>query len=63
MKMFTVDTARQGCKELFEEGYGFTAVRIYLYDLARSKDITWDDVRQIMHEIMDSGVDCSFATL
>lgn len=60
--MFTVDMARQGCKELLEEGYGFSGVRIYLNDLARSKDITWEENKQIMFELLDSGVDCSIAT-
>ena len=49
----TIEKARQGCKELFEEGYGFDAVRIYLNDLSRGKDITWEENRQLQHEIMD----------
>ena len=60
-----IEIARQGCKELFEEGYGFDAVRIYLNDLSRGKDITWDENRQIMHEIIDGKlgkVDCSYGT-
>lgn len=50
--MYTVDDARRECKELFEEGYGFDAVRIFLNDLARGKDITWEENQEIMAEII-----------
>lgn len=49
--MYTVNDARREVKELLEEGYGFTACRIFLNDLARSKDITWEDVTAILLEI------------
>lgn len=60
--MFTVDMARQGCKELLAEGYGFDAVRIYLNDLSRSDDITWEDCLRLKIEMLESGADCSMGT-
>lgn len=51
--MYTIDDARREVKELFVEGYGFDAVRIFLNDLSRSRDISWDDNRTIMREIID----------
>lgn len=50
--MYTVEDARRECRELFEEGYGFDAVRIFLNDLARGKDITWEENSKIMTEIL-----------
>lgn len=50
--MYTVEDARRECKELFEEGYGFNAVRIFLNDLRRGKDITKDECNTIMEEIL-----------
>lgn len=60
--MYTVNDARRECKELLEEGYGFGAVRIFLHDLARGKDITWEECSQIMKELLNSGIDCSITT-
>ena len=60
--MYTAEDARRECKELIEEGYGFGAIRIFLNDLARSKDITWEDNITIMRELLDSGIDCSIPT-
>ena len=63
--MYTVDDARRECRELFEEGYGFDSVRIFLNDLSRGKDISWEDNRQIMREIIEGKfgkVGCSFGT-
>ena len=60
--MYDVKDAKRECKELLAEGYGFSAVRIFLHDLARSKDITWQDVTKIMVELLDDGADCSIAT-
>ncbi|MBR6977442.1 MAG: hypothetical protein IKH74_03470 [Lachnospiraceae bacterium] len=63
--MYTVADARRECKELFEEGYGFNAVRIFLNDLSRGKDITWEENKQIMLEIMNGEfgeIECSFNT-
>ena len=50
--MYSKEDARRECRELFEEGYGFDSVRIFLNDLARGRDITWDDVREIMADII-----------
>lgn len=63
--MYTVNDARRECKELFDEGYGFGTVRIFLNDLARAKDITWDENKQIMREIIEGKFgdnECSFNT-
>ena len=63
--MYTIDDARRECKELFEEGYGFSSVRIFLHDLARGKDITWQECSQIIEEIINGklgNIDCSIAT-
>lgn len=51
--MYTAEDARRECKEMFEEGYGFNAVRIFLNDLTRGKDITREESREIMNEILD----------
>lgn len=64
--MYTINDARRECKELFNEGYGFNAVRIFLNDLSRAHDITWEENKIIMHEILSGEfgkVDCSFGTL
>lgn len=60
--MYDVNDARREVKELIEEGYGFSAIRIFLNDLARSKDITWDENRQLMIELIDANIDCSIIT-
>lgn len=54
--MYTINDAKRECKELFDEGYDFNSVRIFLYDLARGKDITWDEVKEIMVEIIDGKI-------
>lgn len=61
-KMYTAQDAKRECKELLNEGYGFSGVRIFLNDLARSKDITWEENLQIMVELLSEGIDCSIAT-
>lgn len=59
---YTIDDARREVKELKEEGYGFGAIRIFLHDLARGKDITWEENKQLMIELLSSGMDCSITT-
>ena len=49
---YTAVDARRECNELFIEGYGFDAVRIFLNDLVRAKDITWQEHREIMGDII-----------
>ena len=63
--MYTAEDARRECKELFDEGYGFNAVRIFLNDLARGKDITWDERNKIMGDILAGklGAFDGFATI
>lgn len=58
---YTADDARREVRELREQGYSFSAIRIFLNDLARSKDITWEDVTQIQMELIDE-IDCGIAT-
>ena len=50
--MYTAADARRECKELFDEGYGFDAVRIFLNDLVRGHDITNEERRRIMTDIL-----------
>ena len=61
--MYTVQDARREVREAVEEGYGIDYVRIFLADLARGGDITRDDCREIMRELMDGQVECSFGTI
>ena len=63
--MYTVDDARREVKECLEEGYGFNFIRIFLNDLTRSKDITREENKQIMHDLIDGNfgdVECSYST-
>jgi hypothetical protein len=63
--MYTVQDARREVQELVDEGYGFDYIRIFLNDLARSKDITWDDHKAIMIDLFNGkyDIECSFGTL
>ena len=62
MRAYTAEDARREVRVCIEEGYGFDYIRIFLNDLARSKDITWDENLEILSELMDK-MDCSFGTL
>ena len=61
--MYTIQDAKRECKELLEEGYGFSAIRIFLHDLARGKDITWEECSEIMCEIIPMIADTGIATM
>lgn len=64
--MYTKEDARREVRECLEEGYGFDYIRIFLNDLARAKDITWQDNKEIMIDLVNGKfgeVDCSFGTL
>lgn len=64
--MYTALDARREVRECLEEGYGFDYIRIFLNDLARGKDITWQENLEIMKELMDGKfgkVECSYGTL
>lgn len=64
--MYTVDDARREVKECLEEGYGFNYIRIFLNDLTRSKDISSEESKQIMHDLIDGkfgDVECSYSTM
>lgn len=63
--MYTVQDARREVRECLEEGYGFDYIRIFLNDLSRSKDITWNENMEIMKDLIDGKfgeVECSFGT-
>lgn len=62
---YTVMDARREVREALEEGYGFNFIRIFLNDLSRSKDITWEENQQIQMELINGtfgDIDCSFST-
>ena len=64
--MYTVNDARREVQECIDEGYGFDYIRIFLNDLARSKDITWQENKAIMLDLFNGkfgNVDCCFGTL
>lgn len=64
--MYTAQDARREVRECLEEGYGFDYIRIFLNDLARGKDITWQENLEILQELADGKfghVDCSYGTL
>ena len=64
--MYTAQDARREVAECISEGYGFDYIRIFLNDLARGKDITWEENMQIKREIFEGkfdNIDCSFGTL
>lgn len=65
MSNYTAADARREVKEALDEGYGFNYIRIFLNDLSRSKDITWEENLQICTELIDGtfgNVECSFST-
>lgn len=49
----TIETAKTGINELFDEGYGYGAVEIYINDLRRSGDITWEESSELKHWIIE----------
>ena len=53
--MYTINDARREMRELLQEGYGFDAVRIFINDLVRGKDITNEDRKVLMRELIDGG--------
>ena len=59
--MYTIDDAKREVRELIDEGYNFSAIRVFLNDLARSKDISWEENKQIMFSLIDK-MDCSIST-
>lgn len=62
-KRYTIEDARREIKESLAEGFGFDYVRIFINDLARGKDITWDESRQLMRELVTSDVFIGIGTL
>ena len=65
MYKYTIDDARREVKELLDEGYGYGAIRIFLHDLARAKDITWEECLIVKKEMLNGKygrVECSITT-
>ena len=52
---YTINDARREVRDLIQEGYGFDAVRIFINDLVRGKDITNEDRKVLMRELMEDG--------
>ena len=48
---YTVNDARREIRECIKEGYGFDYICTFLNDLARGKDITWEEKRTLMREL------------
>ena len=64
--MYTAQDARREVRECIDEGYGFDYIRIFLNDLARGKDITWQENKEIMVERIEGKLgmlDCCFGTI
>lgn len=66
MNKYTAEDARREVREIIREGYNFSYIRIFLHDLARGKDISWEECGEIMREIaegkFDSLTDYSIST-
>ena len=60
--MYTINDARREIQELLEEGYGANAIRIFLNDLSRGNDITWEENKALFLELSDMDIDCSYST-
>ena len=63
--MYTAQDARREVRECIDEGYGFDFIRIFLNDLSRGKDITWEENREIMRELIEGkfgNIECSYGT-
>lgn len=64
--MYTAEDARREVRECVAEGYGFDYIRIFLNDLARGRDISWEDARAIMNDLISGklgDVEVTFGTL
>ena len=64
--MYTAEDARREVRECVAGGYGFDYIRIFLNDLARGGDISREDARGIMRDLIDGNlgdVTISFGTL
>lgn len=59
---YNIEDARREVKELIQEGEDFHTIHVFLNDLARGEDITWNDVLVILKEILEGKhgqIDCS----
>ena len=64
--MYTAEDARREVRECVAEGYGFDYIRIFINDLVRGRDISREDARAIMHDLIDGkmgDVEITFGTL
>ena len=62
---YTVNDARREVRECIEEGYGFSYIWIFLNDLARGKDISWEECWEIKKELAEGTfgeIETSFST-
>ncbi len=62
--MYTINDARREIKEMIEgpEYFSFTYIWIFLNDLRRSHDITADEQRTLLHELVEMDIDHSLKT-
>lgn len=60
--MYTINDARREIREMQDEGYSFDAMRIFINDLRRGRDITEAEARQLMTDLMQRPA-ASFGTL
>ena len=63
MKSYTIEDARREINEMIADGESWDYIRIFLNDLARAGDITWDEAKTLSYEIIDSGFNCEYGTL
>ena len=64
--MYTIDDARREVRQSIKEGDSMLYIRIFLNDLARGHDLTWEEVKQINEEILagqHGNIDTGLATL
>ena len=65
MYKYTEKDARREISEMIKDGETFSYIRIFLNDLSRSHDITWEENRQIQLDILSGNfgeIDCSINT-
>ena len=55
--MYGEKEARRDAFELKEEGYSNVAIVSFLHDLARSRDITWEECARIRAEVTTGGIE------
>lgn len=51
--MYTKTDARREVDEMLRDNESLQYIKIFLNDLSRSKDITWDDNKELMFHAID----------